>query len=349
MKYKDLLFLKTVRNFLTVYLPKQRKFSENTVRSYKMALALFFEYLKAQKGIPLQELSFECLNVENISGYLEWLQMERNNSDATCNQRLMVLRSFGKYSAISDPANIYLQGEIAKVPIRKCQSKVVEFFSDDALKALLDQPDTSRRKGLRNSCFMIVMYDTAARCQEMLDLRIKALVLGGKSPYVYLTGKGNKTRTVPLMEKTVRHLNQYLNLFHPYESRSMDDYLFYTVIHQQRCAMSPDTVAAFLKKYANQARCNCSDIPASVHAHQFRHTRAINWYRNGVPLILVSELLGHADVNTSQIYAYADTEMKRKAINKALKETDYNSNTYESESSRWEGDDEIIKKLLGIG
>lgn len=131
----------------------------------------------------------------------------------------MAIRSFVKYAGISDPANIYLQAEIAKVPVRKCQSKVVEFFSDDELKVLMEQPDRSKKTGLRNSCFMIRMYDTGARCQEILDIRIKDLVLDEKSPYVYLTGKGNKTRTVPLMEKTVHHLNLYLNRFHPEEQK----------------------------------------------------------------------------------------------------------------------------------
>ena len=346
MKYNDALFLKTVRDFLTIYLPKQRKFSENTIRSYRMSLSLFFDYLKNEKGVSIQKLSFNHLNSENVSGFLAWLQSERDNSDTSCNQRLMAIRSFVKYAAISDPANIYLQAEIAKVPVRKCQSKVVEFFSDDALKALLEQPDRSKKTGLRNSCFMILMYDTGARCQELLDLRIKDLVLDEKSPYVYLTGKGNKTRTVPLMEKTVDHLNLYLNRFHPEGQRNREDYLFYTIIHQQRCTMSPDTVAAFLKKYADQARHSCADIPESVHPHQFRHTRAISWYRNGVPLVLVSELLGHADVNTSQIYAYADTEMKRKAISKAF--GDNSSNSQKNDVSRWEGDDELLKKLFAL-
>lgn len=159
MKYQDIEFLKTVRDFLTVYLPKQRRFSENTVRSYRIALNLFFEYLHERKNIPLHSLSFQLLSKDNVSGYMEWLQTERNCSDTTCNQRLMAIRSFVRYAAISDPANIYVQADIGKVPVRKCESRVVEFFSDNALKALLEQPDRSTRTGVRNSCFMILMYD----------------------------------------------------------------------------------------------------------------------------------------------------------------------------------------------
>lgn len=346
MKYKDEAFLKTVRDFLTVYLPRQRNFSNNTVRSYRTSLNLFFDYLHEKHGITLQKLSFQDFSSKNISGYIEWLQTERRNSDTSCNQRLMAIRSFVKYAAISDPSNIYVRAEVSKVPAKKCQSKIVEVFSNDALKSLLAQPDRSRKNGLRNSCFMILLYDTAARCQEVLDLRVRDLVLDGKSPYIYLTGKGNKTRTVPLTGKTVEHLRIYLKQFHPEASRNKDDLLFYTVIHGKRCKMSPDTVAAFIKKYAAQASETCPDIPLSVHPHQFRHTRAINWYRSGVPLILVSELLGHADVTTSQVYAYADTEMKRKAIEKTIG-NDANGSS-KNDTSRWEGDDELIKKLFGL-
>lgn len=348
MKYQDISFLKTVRDFLTVYLPKQRKFSENTVRSYRMSLNLFFEYLKEQNNISLEKLAFDDLRRDNIAGFLDWLQKKRGNADTTCNQRLMAIRSFAKYAALSDPANIFVQSEISKVPVKKCESKVVEFFSDEALKSLLAQPNRSRRAGARNSCFMILMYDTAARCQEMLDLRLKDLVLDVKSPYVFLTGKGCKTRTVPLMGKTVEHLRAYLSSFHPESTRTKDEYLFYTVIHGVHCQMSPDTVAAFMKKYASEARAICDDIPPSVHPHQFRHTRAISWYRSGVPLVLISELLGHADVNTTQIYAYADTEMKRVAISKAMATENCTEKDDAADSSRWEGDEELLKKLFGL-
>ena len=346
MKYKDVLFLKTIRDFLTVYLPRQRKLSDNTVRSYRMSLNLFFEFLSEKHEIPLYKLSFEHLTTELVTEYMSWLQEERSNSDTTCNQRLMALRSFAKYASLTNPDNICIQVAVDNVPAKKCQSRIVSFFSEEALKALLDQPDTKKRNGIRSSCFMIVLYDTAARCQEMLDLRVGDIVFDDKNPYVFLTGKGNKTRTVPLMKRTVEHLKAYISLFHPEESRSKDDWLFYTVIHGEKHQMSPDTVAAFLKKYAEQAREKCDDIPNSVHPHQFRHTRAIFWYRNGVPLVLVAELLGHTDINTTQIYAYSDTKMKREAIDKAM------SNAQQSDDSagfdRWKGDEDLIKQLLNL-
>lgn len=343
MNFADALFFKTIRDFLTVYLPKQRRFSKNTVKAYRISLNLYLDYLSEKMGLPLSELSFDHVNRESVTAFLDWLQTERKCSAATRNQRLMALRSFVNYAAMLNPANVFIQSEINKVSIQKSASKIVEFLSDTSLKALLAQPDRNKSIGLRNSFLMILMYDTAARCQEILDLRLKDFVLDCSNPYVYLTGKGNKTRTVPLMEKTVQHLNFYCERFHPAETRKGDDYLFYTVIHGQRNQMSPDTVASFMKKYGNQARASCAGFPDCIHPHQLRHTRAIGWYRGGVPLVLVSELLGHANINTTQVYAYADTEMKRNAIQKAMPQ-----DGIDQEPALWKGDDNLIKKLYGL-
>lgn len=142
------------------------------------------------------------------------------------------------------------------------------------------------------------------------------LVLHRTSPCVYFTGKGNKTRVVPILPKTAEHLRSYLKKFHPAENRKRDDYVFYAYGGPQR-PMSPDTVAAFVKKYGESARHVCTSIPERVHPHMLRHTRAMHLYQDGVPLAMVSEFLGHAQIETTKIYAHADTEMKRKAIQQA--------------------------------
>ena len=83
-----------------------------------------------------------------------------------------------------------------------------------ALKAILAQPDATTKVGLRNRFFMILMYDTGARMQEMLDLKLKDIFLEADMPCIYLTGKGNKTRAVPLMDETILHLKEYIKHFH---------------------------------------------------------------------------------------------------------------------------------------
>ncbi|MCD2346146.1 tyrosine-type recombinase/integrase [Clostridium guangxiense] len=343
MKFKDDTFFKIIRSFLTTYLPKQKCYSFNTIKSYKETLNLLIDYLQDEKQIPITQISFEYLDNITICSYLDWLQETRGCSISTRNQRLMVLRSFFKYAGMVDSSYIILQSEVSKVPVKKCTSTIVEYMSEKALQALLQQPLNSKY-GIRDRFFMILMYDTAARCGEMLNLKVKDIQVQPKSSIVQLTGKGSKTRLVPIMDKTVEHFRYYLDKFHPIEIRKNDDYLFYTIIHGIKNQMSPDNVASFMNRYGKLAKQSCDEVPNKVHPHQLRHTRAIHLYRGGMPLPLLSEFLGHSDVNTTRIYAYADTEMKRLAIQKITMKND----TLPLEQPVWENNDNLIRKLYGL-
>ena len=343
MKFADETFFKSIRDFLTVYLPRQKCYSDNTVRAYRFSLNLFVDFLTDKLEIPMNKLSFKHMNAENVVHFLDYLQDERGCSATTRNQRLMAIRSFVKYAAGKSSDNIALQLEIGNIPAQKMPEKIVEFLSEKALKLLLDQPDRTKPIGLRDSFFMTLMYDTAARCQEMLALRWSDFELDTPHPYVCLHGKGGKVRTVPLMDKTVKFLHVYADVFHREQSLKSDNSVFYTTIHEKQNNMSPDTVAAFMKKHGDQARTKYPDIPARVHPHQLRHTRAIHLYRSGFPLALLAEYLGHVHVETTRVYAYADTEMKRAAIRKADPH-----NLAVQDTAIWKGDDEMIKKLYGL-
>ncbi|MEE1040722.1 MAG: tyrosine-type recombinase/integrase, partial [Lachnospiraceae bacterium] len=159
------------------------------------------------------------------------------------------------------------------------------------MEVLLRQPDDSTRIGLRDMCFMVTMYDTAARDCEMLNLRLNSLDLNEGCPKVRLEGKGNKVRQVPLMKKTASHLKRYISVFHS-EDTKKEDWLFYTVAHGIRNKMSDDNVARFLKKYTAMAKAECEEVPAKVTPHQFRHSRAMHLYRHGMPLQLLAEYMG---------------------------------------------------------
>lgn len=341
---KDDSFFKASRDFLRIYLPKQRRLSPNTVKSYRSALSQFLDFLTHEKGILILDVTLDCVTYENVSSYLDWLQSARNCTATTRNQRLMALRTFARYCSLSGIENIYISTELGKIPVQKVPGKKVDFLSEDAMQALLSEPEFKHHYGLRNGFFMILMYDTAARCQEMLDIRLQDLVIRKENSYVYLHGKGDKVRAVPLMEKTVRHLERYMAFYHPEAAQGPDDYLFYTVIHGERYPMSPDTAARFIDKYSKSAHAKNPNVPAHVHPHQFRHTRAIHLYRSGVPLALLSEYLGHSHISTTQIYAYASPEMKADAINKANNP----KNTPDLEKSLWSGDEETIKRLYGL-
>lgn len=337
-------FFQVLRGYITVFLPCQKCCSENTCKSYREVLGSLVDYLQYEKGIRLGSISFELFNETFVLEFLDWLQATRHLTATTRNHRLMVLRSFFKYAGMVDCAQIDIHMKLKKIPPQNTQGKIVEFLSEDALKTLLAQPEISKYSGYRNMVFMTLMYDSAARCSELLDLRVQDLRLDSRHPTVYLTGKGNKTRLVPLMLQTARHCEQYLTQFHPESARKGSDTLFFTVSHGGRHRMSPDNASCFMKKYGEQAQLLCPEVPDRVHPHQLRHTRAIHLYRDGMPLALLSEFLGHANVETTKIYAYADTEMKRAAIQKGEKAR----GAIADAEPIWKNDDEMLRKLCGL-
>lgn len=179
----------------------------------------------------------------------------------------------------------------------------------------------------------------------MLDMHPADIVTNCGAPYVVIRGKGKKIRTVPIMDETVQHFRSYCRRF------GIDTYdksapLFYTMIHGEKCRMSDDNVARFIGKYADMARKSCAEVPKHVTPHMWRHSRAIHLYRKGVPLPLISEWLGHSNMETTLIYAYADTEMKRTAIEKA---TATNHPLYkQKETETTEGDNDNLRRYCGL-
>ncbi|MFT8312375.1 MAG: tyrosine-type recombinase/integrase [Sporolactobacillus sp.] len=346
-KLKDETLFRLMRDYLNVYLPNQKCCSLNTIKSYRESLNLLFDFITTQKAIPLTDITFEVLNSQTIIEFLDWMEKEHNWGISTRNHRLSSIRSFFKYAGNMELTMIVYQNEIKKIPLKKNKdAKVVEFMTEQALKTVLEQPDTSTKNGIRDLFFMILMYDTGARDREVLDMKVKDFCVDSKNPYVYLTGKGEKTRVVPVMTKTVNHFHQYLKIFHSPTEKNLNQYLFYTVRHGIKQQMSDDNVARFMKIYGTTAKKKCGEIPKKVHPHLFRHTRAMHLYRAGMPLALLSEWLGHAQLETTLIYAYADTEMKREAIKRA---TGANNPLIVGENpAYWKNDDELIKKLYGL-
>jgi integrase/recombinase XerD len=216
----------------------------------------------------------------------------------------------------------------------------VGYMSETALKALLAQPNIRTVKGMRNKMIIILLYDTGTRVQEFVDMRIADLHLGARNPFVIVTGKGSKTRSIPLMDKTVAHLKEYLRRFHTDSVEGSSAPLFYSIRAGMPHMLSTDAIGVILKNYGERARRACSEVPERVHAHLIRHTRAMHLYRSGMPLSYIAEFLGHASMNTTAIYASASVEMLREAIEKA-------DPGLADEMPSWKNE-ESLRKLCGL-
>lgn len=348
MNKESLLFFKMTQSFLVSYLPAQKGASEHTVRAYKMSLNKFLDYACKMKGVKLQDFHFGIVKRALIEEYLQYLETEESYSVSSRNLRLAAIKSFCKFAAQRDITVMACYQEVSLIPIKKEADHEIEIFPEDALKAILDAPDITRRNGQRDRVLMIFLYDTAARLQEVLDLNLNNLVLDpknapGKST-VSIMGKGKKYRKIPLMEKTVEHLKNYISAFHQDDVNAP---LFYSTRKGQKERLSQDAVQKFLRKYSTMAKTECPSMPDNPYPHMFRHTRATDLYRGGMPISLVSEWLGHEDIKTTmKYYASANTEMKAEAVKKAT--SNLNPAIQAKVSYEPEYDDETLKRLYGL-
>jgi site-specific recombinase XerD len=338
---KTNLFWKKLREYFTVYLPKQRNSSEKTITSCQMAWNLLLRFLLQEKGIAATQINFDTFTSVLLADFLNDMETRKGWKASTRNNRLSCIRSFFKYAAYTCP-NVYtVYADLGTIPLKKevNNSQVVEYMSKDAVASIIECAGTASSKGFRDQFFLTLMYDTAARNGEMLKLKLSDINTDNAT--IYLFGKGSKPRLVPVSKETLQMFGRYRSLFHN-ESKN-DSPLFYTRHRNEKTPMSDDNVARFLKGYAAKARTQNGHVPANVHPHMFRHSRAMHLYQGGMPLAVLSEFLGHEDPETTLIYAYADTEMKRQAIEKA------SANALISEirddSPIWETQD-IIERLI---
>lgn len=303
-------FAKYLTEFLAVYLPSQRNVSRNTIRSYRDTFKLLIKYYQDIKGIQIERLALKDLSSIEIIDFLNWLEADRECSISTRNQRLAAIHSFFRYIQAEEPDCIFHFQKIINIPIKKAKKTTVEHLSPEAIKLLLEQPDKSTQKGRRDLTLISVLYDCGARVQELIDIRVCDVILGPPA-VITLTGKGNKMRKVPIMKNTTVLLQHYL-IEHELDKPWKNEYPLFT--NNQHHKLTRKGVAYIVSRHAASARTASKIIPSKVNVHMLRHSKAMHLLQAGVNLMYIRDFLGHVDIKTTEIYARADTETKRKAI-----------------------------------
>ena len=303
-------FAKYLTEFLSIYLPTQKNVSKNTIHSYRDTFKLLISYCQEVKKVSTEKITLNVLSSQWLIDFLQWLETDRKCSISTRNQRLAAIHSFFRYVQAEEPAGIAHFQKITAIPIKKAQKKIVEYLTPEAVKLLLEQPDKQTLRGRRDLTLMSVLYDSGARVQEVCDMKVGDVTL--QEPVVItLIGKGNKIRRVPIMKNTASLLQNYLlenKLDKPWKNENP---LFINNQHQK---LTKEGVSYIITKYVKTAREKSTIIPVKVHPHMFRHSKAMHLLQAGVNLIYIRDFLGHVDLKTTEIYAKADTETKRKAV-----------------------------------
>jgi site-specific recombinase XerD len=339
-KPQSRLFFSETLDYLENYLPRQVGRSANTVKAYRDALTVFRRYLYEERGISLKDFAFGDCDKALILEFMSYLK-EQGISPVTCNQRVSAIKSYVWFAADKDVLLQSVALSVSRVPQQKTARQVRPILSPEALSALFSAP-ADTKIGLRDRTILIVLYDSAIRQDELLSLTIgEASLRDPENSFLRIHGKGNKERIVAITTKTAEHMCRYIDVFHGIAPTGAD-YLFYAGSPASKRKMSGANVERIVKKYAAIARTRCDEVPDRAHPHMFRRTRATELYQNGVPLELISRMLGHASIETTKIYATPSVEMLRAAVNAV------ENPASPPENQLWNGSEDELARLYGL-
>jgi site-specific recombinase XerD len=328
-------------SFLTKYLPGEKNMSVNTIASYRDTFRLFLLFCEEKKGISSDQITMSLLTKELVTGYLDWLEQERHCSTVTRNQRLSSIHGFVKYVQKELPENLFALQRVLGISSRKTGKTIVSYLTEDELKILFQQPDVKTKQGKRDLVLLALMYDSAARVQELADLKVRDVRLNSPA-VITLHGKGNKARQVPILGKTKDLLSGYLedHKKYPWGIAVADAPVFYNQKHQQLTRWG---ISYILDGYVESAKESVGfTVNFPVTPHVLRHSKAMGMLKAGINLIYIRDFLGHSNVVTTEVYARADSEMKRKALEESYKEL------YTEEMPKWEDDESLMQWLKNL-
>lgn len=327
-------FAVLLSDFLTEYLPIQKGASIKTIASYRDTFKLLLRYLRDEKGSPPEKVKFAAIDADVIKDFLKWIESERGCGISTRNQRLAAIRSFFRFAQFEFPERLDSFQKILSLPSKKTIPTVIPYLTADEMRVLLSEPDISTVSGRRDLAIMCFLYDSGCRVQELIDLNTCDLIFEPVGIAI-LHGKGGKTRRVPLEKNTVELMKQY---FTDQKIDRMSNTPVFTGSRGNK--LTREGVTYIISKYIEPARSEMPAIPERITPHIFRHTRAMVLLQAGVSLIYIRDFLGHTDVKTTEIYAKADTELKRKAIEGTMPEI-----LDDSCSKYWTDDSSLMKWL----
>lgn len=337
-EFSELFFSRT-KDFLDLFLPRQEQRSEKTIKAYRVSLSVFYTYVTDVKQLKVMNFTFTDCTYEFVLSYSQYLQETKKLANSTVNQRLAALKSYLKYVSDGNITLVQVYLGVQKVPflkIPKLQRPVIE---KEELRRLLDEPSNTRI-GNRDRMILILLFDSAIRVSELSGIVLGDVSLNISHPSIMIHGKGKKTRAITLNTKCAEHVKEYIRCYHKPGAPS-DTPLFYTTIHGRVNHMSERNIERIVKKYSDIVRKEYPALPDSVSPHTLRRSRATGMYRDGVPLEMISAILGHAKSETTKIYAIPSVEQMREALQKGQAEEDVTEKL-------WVGKEDELRKRFGL-
>ena len=276
--------------------------------AYRDTFRLLLLFFQNVCGIKPEKLTIAMVEPKIVVQYLDWLQTERKCSVSTRNQRLAAIHAFFRYLQSQEPGYMSLCQKILQIPLKKSAKVIMQHLTPEQTALLLKQPNLQTKNGRRDVTLLSVLYDTGARVQEICDLRVRDVRLEHPA-LVTLTGKGCKSRHVPLVGNTANLLKTYMQENNMFLNGKQDMPLFQ---NQQHTALTRKGITHILQKYA--AELKDKDMPQKMSPHMLRHSKALHLLKARVNLLVIRDILGHSSIKTTETYARVDMETKRKAL-----------------------------------
>jgi integrase/recombinase XerC len=288
------------------YLQAERNASPYTVRNYTDALLEFFEFVRGKEIQSLKDV-----NKQTLRGYLSYL-MEQGKAKSSIARRLSAIRSFYRFLMREELIEV---SPAATTASPRLDRRLPSFLTVEEAKRLVESPDLSKPQGQRDRALLELLYASGLRISELVNMNVEQVNLATNEIRVW--GKGAKERVVLIGAPAARALSAYMSQGrHELLGGKKNNALF---VNRYGGRLPARRVQKLLEKYARA-------IDKKVHPHMLRHTFATHLLDGGADLKVVQELLGHADLSSTQIYTHVTQSRARKiylsAHPMAKKETD---------------------------
>jgi len=293
--------------FLREYLPSQREMSVQTSDTYSYAFQLLVCFAANRLSLTPSQITIEQLDAALVLAFLEHLEKERNNCARTRNSRLAAIKTFFKFLEYRLPSCLEQAQRIRAIPVKKTDEVIIGYLNREEIQALLDAPDPNTRYGLRDRAMLHLAFAGGLRVSELVGLNLADLTLHTQ-PSVHVMGKGRRERILPLWKETAGALRDWLKA----RGEPKGTALFQNARGE---LMTRSGFKYILKKYVRTASIRQpSLIKKRVSPHSLRHSCAMNTLQATGDIRKVALWLGHASLQSTEVYLRADPTEKLEAM-----------------------------------
>jgi integrase/recombinase XerD len=300
-----------VKRFILEYMITVRNLARNTQQSYRDTFKLMLPFVAKKVKKSIEQLAVDDLAPEVIKSFLLYLESERQCRVATRNQRLAAIHAFAHFIGLNSPEHIEWCRQIRLIPSKKSEGTLITYLEKSEMDALLSAPDRTSKQGQRDYVILLFLYNTGARSDEAAQLTLDDLDIAHAPERdlstVMIRGKGNKLRRCPLWKQTVRELNKLIS--------GRTDPSGHVFLNRCQQPLTRFGIHTMVKRYVQKVVLQLPSIKKKqVSPHTIRHTTATHLLQAGVDINTIRVWLGHVSINTTNIYAEVDLDMKAKAL-----------------------------------